>query len=98
MVGLGYVFDEAKDGAEAIEKVQKETYDIILLDINMPRKSGVEVLRYIKEQKLPGKVIMLTGRVGFSVGTETMEIGADDYITKPFDLDYLKFAIERALA
>ena len=94
----GYTIDEAGDGVEAVEKLEKETYDLAILDINMPRKTGLDVLRYIREHQLPMKVIMLTGRLGFSVGSESMMLGADEYITKPFDLDYLELSIKKVLA
>jgi len=94
----GYTIDEAPDGEVAVEKLQKEKYDLAILDINMPRKNGLEVLKHIREQKLPMRVIMLTGRLGFSVGSESILLGADEYITKPFDLDYLEMAIKKVLA
>jgi DNA-binding response OmpR family regulator len=93
----GYVVDEAADGTEAIEKLQKGGFDLMLLDINMPGKSGIDVLKFIKDNDLKCRVIMLTGRVGFSVATESIKLGADDYITKPFNLDYLLFSIKRVL-
>jgi DNA-binding response OmpR family regulator len=94
----GYLVDEAADGEEAIAQLQKEQYQLALLDINMPRKTGIDVLKYIRDQKLPTRVIMVTGRLGFSVGSESMLLGADEYITKPFDLDYLELSIKRLLA
>lgn len=94
----GYTIDEAQDGAEAVEKLQQNSYHLAILDINMPRKTGLDVLRHIREQNLPVRVIMLTGRLGFSVGSESMLLGADEYITKPFDLDYLEMAIKKVLA
>lgn len=94
----GYTIDEAQDGVEAVEKLQQHSYHLAILDINMPRKTGLDVLRHIREQNLPVRVIMLTGRLGFSVGSESMLLGADEYITKPFDLDYLEMAIKKVLA
>ncbi len=94
---VGYVLDEAEDGAVAIQMLGTGNYDLMLLDINMPRKSGIDVLKIIKDQGLKCKVIMLTGRVGFSVATETLKLGADDYITKPFTIDYLLFSIKRVM-
>jgi DNA-binding response OmpR family regulator len=93
----GFVVDEAEDGAEAIQKLEKQHYDVMLLDINMPNTSGIDVLKFLKDQSLKCKVIMLTGRVGFSVATESLKLGADDYITKPFNLEYLLFSIKRVL-
>jgi DNA-binding response OmpR family regulator len=92
-----FVMDEAEDGAKAIAMLEKGNYALMLLDINMPVKSGIDVLKFIKEKGLTCKVIMLTGRVGFSVATETLRLGADDYITKPFNIDYLLFAIKRVM-
>jgi DNA-binding response OmpR family regulator len=97
LVPQGFVMDEAEDGAKAIGMLEKGNYDLMLLDINMPVKSGIDVLKFIKEKGLSCKVIMLTGRVGFSVATETLKLGADDYITKPFNIDYLLFAIKRVM-
>jgi DNA-binding response OmpR family regulator len=93
----GFVVDEAEDGAKAIGMLEKGNYALMLLDINMPVKSGIDVLKFIKEKGLSCKVIMLTGRVGFSVATESLKLGADDYITKPFNMDYLLFAIKRVM-
>jgi DNA-binding response OmpR family regulator len=93
----GFVLDEAEDGAKAIAMLEKGNYNLMLLDINMPVKSGIDVLKFIKEKGLACKVIMLTGRVGFSVATESLKLGADDYITKPFNFDYLLFAIKRVM-
>lgn len=93
----GYVTDEATDGAEAIEKLDRGTYDLAILDINMPKKSGLDVLKHIRDRQLRMGVIMLTGRLGFSVGSESMLLGADEYITKPFDLEYLELTIKKVL-
>jgi DNA-binding response OmpR family regulator len=97
LIANGYHVDEAEDGTEAIEKLERNHYDVMLLDINMPNKSGLDVLKFLKDHSLKCKVIMLTGRVGFGVATESLKLGADDYITKPFNLDYLLFSIKRVL-
>jgi DNA-binding response OmpR family regulator len=95
--GAGYELDEANDGASAIEKLGANSYDLMLLDINMPEKSGIDVLRFWKDRALSCRVIMLTGRVGFSIATESLKLGADEYITKPFSLEYLLSSIKRVL-
>ncbi len=97
IIAAGYELDEAGDGTEAIRKLEKTEYDLLLLDINMPGKSGLDVLRYIKEKKLNCRIIMLSGRLGFSVATETLKLGADEYITKPFSVDYLLLTIKKVL-
>ena len=94
----GYRVDEAADGADALTKLQTTSYDVMLLDINMPQKSGIDVLKHVKDNGLKCKIIMLTGRVGFSIAMESLKLGADEYITKPFSFDYLVDAIKRVLA
>lgn len=98
LVAMGFVIDEAEDGIAAMERLEKESYDLMLLDINMPRKTGLEVLKSLKSSGGKCKVIMLTGRVGFSVATETLKLGADAYITKPFNIEYLVSTINKVLA
>ena len=97
LVAAGYVMDQAEDGQSAIQMLERGNYNLMLLDINMPGKSGIDVLKFIREKGLSCKVIMLTGRVGFSVATESLKLGADEYITKPFNMDYLLMAIKRVL-
>ena len=97
LVAAGYLMDQAEDGQSAIQMLERGNYNLMLLDINMPGKSGIDVLKFIKEKGLPCKVIMLTGRVGFSVATETLKLGADEYITKPFSLYYLLLANKRVM-
>jgi len=97
ITGSGYELDEASDGAEAIRKLEKSSYDLLLLDINMPGKSGLDVLKYIRDKSLPCKIIMLSGRLGFSVATESLKLGADEYITKPFSVEFLLLTIKKVL-
>lgn len=94
----GYDVDEAEDGSVAMEKMGQGTYRLILLDITMPGTSGLDVLRTIKERTPSCRVIMLTGVVGLSVAIESLKMGADDYITKPYNLEYLLSSIRRVLA
>lgn len=97
ITGAGYELDEADDGAEAIQKLGKKDYDLLLLDINMPGKSGLDVLKFIKERNLSCRIIMLSGRLGFSVATETLKLGADEYVTKPFSVEFLLMTIRNVL-
>jgi DNA-binding response OmpR family regulator len=98
LTAAGYLLDEAADGMEAMTKLKEGDYNLMLLDINMPGKSGIDVLKFIRENSLHCRVIMLTGRVGFSIATESLKLGADEYITKPFSLEYLLDSIQRVLA
>ncbi len=95
---LGYVLDEADTGDTAVEMLSRGDYDILLLDINMPGKSGIDVLKVIHDRALKCRVIMLTGRVGFAIATESLKLGAVEYITKPFTMEYLLGSLNRVLA
>lgn len=97
LVSVGYDIDEAEDGLMAMNKVRDSEYDLLLLDITMPGKSGLDVLKFVKEESPDCKVIMLTGVVGLSVAIESLKLGADDYITKPYNMDYLLASIRKSL-
>lgn len=94
----GFTVSTADDGDTAIDKLQKNPYDVILLDIRMPRVSGIEVLKFLKEKKNPARVIILTAVDDLSVAIEAVKNGANDYLTKPYDLAGLLNSIRRVLA
>ncbi len=97
LTASGHILDEASDGDGAIKKLSSTHYDLILLDIMMPGKSGLEVLRIISERQPRPPVIMITGRAGFTMATESYKLGAVEYITKPFSPDYLLDTVNRIL-
>ena len=78
-----YIIDEAEDGNEALSKAHAEDYDLILLDIMMPGKDGIEVCRELREKKST-PVIMLTAKGEEINRVQGFEVGTDDYIVKPF--------------
>ena len=96
----GYEVHIARDGDEALEVAERVRPDLILLDINMPRKDGYEVCRILQERKDMGgtKVIMLTAKGQTLEKKKGLEVGADDYVTKPFSaadlLDKIRTMIE----
>lgn len=81
----GFDVDVAEDGEAAIEKLRREKFDALLLDINMPRMSGIEALGIIRQQFPQTEVIMLTGFADFSTAIECLKNGARDYLVKPID-------------
>lgn len=87
----------ATNGEEALEKVEKENLDVVLLDIKMPGMDGIEVLRRIGELKENVDVIMVTAVNTMKTAIEAMKLGAYDYITKPFDVDEVIISIDKAL-
>lgn len=91
----GYSCLTAFDGEEAIEKVDSETPDLILLDIMLPKISGYEVLDYVKKLDIP--VIMITAKDETSDKVRGLRDGADDYITKPFEVVELLARVEALL-
>jgi two-component system nitrogen regulation response regulator NtrX len=94
----GYLVETAADGDEAIELVQSKPVDLVLLDIKMPRVDGFEVLRFIKQRYPRIKVIMLTGYADLSSAIDSKRWGAEDFISKPYDLFDLLTTIERVLS
>jgi len=80
----GFRVTTAIDGDQAIEIIQKQTFDLILLDIMLPTISGLEVLKFIKDTVPETKVVMLTAYSQLKVAVKTKELGADDFIAKPF--------------
>lgn len=97
LVSEGYEVRTASDGDEAMSGLQKETFDLVLLDIKMPRVNGFEVLRFIKEKHPKTKVVMLTGFADLKNAIESKKLGAEDFVSKPYDLVDLLTTIERVL-
>ena len=87
----GYEVHIARDGEEALEVAERVQPDLILLDVNMPRKDGYEICRILRErEELAGtKVIMLTAMGQILEKKKGLEVGADEYVTKPFSADDL---------
>jgi len=92
-----YVVDSVQDGWEALRKVDETDYDVIVLDIMMPRIDGLEVLQQVKERHPDVDVIMVTGLSQIQTAVKAMKLGAFDYLSKPFDPDELKHVVDRAL-
>jgi len=93
----GYFVQTAADGIAAINLIQSLPFDLILLDVKMPRVDGIEVLRFIKDHYLDTQVIMLTGVSDVRMAVECMQLGAFHYITKPYSGDELLTIIDRAM-
>ncbi|MBI4824451.1 MAG: sigma-54-dependent Fis family transcriptional regulator [Nitrospirae bacterium] len=91
----GYFAEGTKDGIDALEKLQKSPYDIVITDIKMPRMDGIELLGKVKEKHPDTEVIIITGYGSISSAVEAMKKGAYDYITKPFDLDDLVMRVKK---
>lgn len=81
----GYQVDHAKDGAEALLYAGMNQYDVLILDWMMPQKSGVEVTEALRANAFAGGILLLTAKDTLENKVEGLEVGADDYLTKPFE-------------
>jgi two-component system, OmpR family, response regulator QseB len=98
-VGLtqfGYVVDWVKDGQTALQAILSETFDTIVLDLELPKRSGLEVLKAARSKNINTPVLILTARELVEDRVKGLDAGADDYLVKPFDLGELSARI-RAL-
>ncbi|SDG71309.1 sigma-54-dependent transcriptional regulator [Psychroflexus sediminis] len=92
-----YVIDEAEDGLKGVDMIKKNTYDLVLCDIKMPKMDGLEVLSACQKLKPELPVIMISGHGDLETAVETMRMGAFDYISKPPDLNRLLNTVRIAL-
>lgn len=95
--GEGYHVRSAADGQEAINILGNQEFDLILLDIKMPNVDGFEVLKFVKDRQPKTKVVMLTGFADLKNAIESKKLGAEDFVSKPYDLVDLLTTVERVL-
>jgi DNA-binding NtrC family response regulator len=95
--GHGYQLQSARDGAEALRRIDESPYDVVILDIVMPKMDGIEVLRRIKESHPDIEVVMFTGLAQIDSAVTCMKLGAFDYLAKPFEPEELQLVVGRAL-
>ena len=95
MAIFGYEYDTAQNGHEAIEKLKKGGFHIVLTDMKMPGMDGMELLRYINSSYSNIKVMVLTGYDRTFSYTDVVKAGASDFISKPFNTDELEAKINR---
>ena len=88
---------EAADGLEAISMVDNNSYDLVLCDIKMPKKDGIEVLEHIQKVSQQTAVVMISGHGDLETAVKAMRMGAYDYISKPPDLNHLLKTVNTAL-
>lgn len=93
----GFTVEEAADGEEGIKKIKENNYDCILCDIKMPKKDGLEVLQFAKEEKPDVPFIVISGHGNLETAVEAVRKGAYDYISKPPDLNRLLITLRNAM-
>lgn len=84
--GEGFIVDWARDGSEGLRKAVEDTPDLIILDIMLPKKTGLDVCRELRHQNINTPIIMLTAKGEEIDKVVGLELGADDYMTKPFSI------------
>jgi len=97
LADAGHEVDCIMDSTAVLKKAAEESYDIVVLDIMMPRISGLDILQTLKEEQPDIDVIMVTGLSQIETAVLSMKMGAFDYLSKPFDPDELVMVVDRAL-
>ena len=93
----GYAVDAAYDGLDGEEMGLVSSYDIIILDIMLPGKNGLEVCRELRNRRVVTPILMLTARDALDDRVHGLDSGADDYLVKPFEVDELRARIRALL-
>jgi len=96
LTDAGFDVSEAENGKKTIDMLKKDTYDVLILDLNMPKLNGIDVLKKTKKLEIPIETIILTAHATISTAVEAMKLGAYDFITKPFKIDQLIAISEKA--
>lgn len=95
--GDGHMIRTAANGREAIELIRKEPVDVIISDVKMPDMDGIDLLRAVRETLPDLGVILMTAYASVETAREAFKLGADDFITKPFDVEELKLIVKKTL-
>ena len=93
----GYSVDTSADGESGLERAAGEAFDLVLLDVMLPRINGLDVLRELRKRGIETQVIMLTAKGQVADKVVGLKLGADDYVTKPFEMMELLARIEAKL-
>jgi two-component system, OmpR family, alkaline phosphatase synthesis response regulator PhoP len=93
----GYAVETAADGEAAMTRASREAFDLIVLDVMLPRKNGFDVCRDLRQKGVQAPIIMLTARTQVVDTVVGLKLGADDYLTKPFEMIELLARVEALL-
>lgn len=93
----GFQVDIAEDGRKALQKIDSQHYDLLILDVMLPYVDGFEIARYVREKDSQVPILFLTARTGVKDRIKGLELGADDYLTKPFHLEELLLRVKGML-
>ena len=93
-----YVVESASDGEQALEAVEQRDYDVLLLDLQLPKVSGMEVLANAKKLSPDTSIVILTAHGSIQSAVEALKLGAEDYLEKPCDVEQLQKMLEKIFA
>ncbi len=96
LIARGIEVSTSETAEDALKRIDKELFDVIILDLQMPGINGIDALKQIKEKHEALQVIMLTGHATVEKGVEAIKLGAMDFIEKPADIDTLSKKIKKA--
>lgn len=93
----GYAVDEARNGEEALYKLEKNRYRLVLVDLMLPRITGFELIEIMKRRAIVSPIIVMTGYSSMESAVQSLTMGAFDYVPKPFDENELLGAVQRGV-
>lgn len=96
-IELGFAIDQAFDGEEGLYLAESESYDVIILDIMLPKLDGIAVCKLLRKKKIAIPILMLTAKAQVEDRVTGLDVGADDYLTKPFEFAELKARVNALL-
>src|SRR5919109_754794 len=94
----GYQVDLAQNGGEGVRALEKRGYDLVLLDLMMPDRSGMDVLKEVRERDVETPIFLITAYGSVEAAVEALKTGANDYFSKPWDNEKLLIEIEHMIA
>ncbi|MEE9392491.1 MAG: response regulator transcription factor [Planctomycetota bacterium] len=89
LIDQEFSVDQTDNGADAVAMAQSSDYDVIVLDLNIPRIGGLDVVRQLRDNDVQSQILILSGRGGLKDRIAGLDCGADDYVVKPFEIDEL---------
>ena len=92
-----YTVERCYDGLEAWERMLVESYDLVILDLNLPGMDGLDILRAVRQERPDVRVLILSARSSLPDRVAGLDLGADDYLTKPFELEELEARVRALL-
>lgn len=94
---IGFSVDVANDGSSGEEKAYVNSYDAILLDLNLPDKDGIDILKFLRKSEITVPVIIITARDELDDRVLGLDLGADDYLVKPFQIEELRARVQAVI-